>query len=138
MAQKENSKGLTLTRGIALFVCYFVATGFLGASLAFATFYVMYPLYGNAMRPLGFAGLFLAVVLLGSFAIPVNRHQAGALILRTIMVWSLLVGSGVISVQIKGPANRYGWIAFGISAAPFFVGVYVSRWTRWGRKWLAP
>jgi ABC-type amino acid transport system permease subunit len=125
----------TLVRGFALNLCYSIATFFLGLSLAFAAFFAMYPDHGNPLRPLIFSGIFLSVVLLGWVLMPMNRPPAGTLVLQVLMMWSLLTAVEIVGVHLHGqPIRAHEWIALGVCAVSFALGIYVSRRTRWGRK----
>jgi hypothetical protein len=75
------------------------------------------------------------MVMLGWIMMPLNRPRPGALALQIAMVWALVTAAAIARLHLHGGAMRYQeWIALSMSAATFAVGIYVSRYTRWGRK----
>ena len=125
----------SLSRGVAILLCYSFAALFLGMSLAWATLFALYPHSGPPLRPLIFAGFFAFVVTLGWTFVPLNRPNLGAISLRVVMVWSLIAAAGILRVHLHGGALRPDeLIVLSTSASIFLAGIYFSRYTRWGRK----
>lgn len=129
--QKRNDLGL----GIALLLCYSVATLFAGISFGTATLFALYPGHGTVVRPLVGAGICLSFVLAGWILMPKQRPQAAALVLRILMMWDLIIVAVVVRVHLHGgPIHPKELTAIGICVAIFAVGIYATRYTKWGHK----
>ena len=95
----------------------------------------IYPRSGTPLRPLGFAAVFASIVTLGWISMPRNRPNPGAIALWVVVV---LVFYGRGGNHPCSPARRSD-VFSGVDCLKRLCtyvlgGVYVSRYTRWGRK----
>lgn len=111
-----------------------MATSFLAISLAWATLFALYPHSGALLRPLVCAGFFAFVIALGWIFMPLNRPSLRATGLWIAMAWSFFSAVGIVVHLHSGALRSDELIALSISVTVFLVGIYVSRYTRWGRK----
>lgn len=127
---------MSVSRGIALFVCYSLAPLLMGFALAGATLFYAYPGRGDLSRPLIVAIVLLILILAGWFAISEHRPRPEAITVQIAMSWSLFTGGSIVRAHLHGEAMRPWEITTVIICiASFAGGAWLVRRSKWGKKW---
>jgi len=127
---------MSLSRGIALFVCYLLAPMLLGLALVDTTLFYVYPGLGDLSRPLIVAIVVLILILAGWFAIPEHRPRPAAIAVQVAMWWSLLTGASIIRAHLHEETLRPWEIAMLIICISSFAGgAWLAHRSKWGKKW---
>jgi hypothetical protein len=139
MDSAEMSKPLKLTpiQGVTLVLVYSFGTVFLGTALAIGSSHFLYQAYFRLGRPLIGAATCAIAMLVCWITMPTNRPRFGALVLRVAMMWALVIGSIILHHRLVYERLATQEVAIlGTAAALFLTGVFISRRTSWGKRWL--